>query len=97
MHLYKSLITRDANNQYWIPNTVNQPEIGMVFLNGTSANNFTWSGVKAIKVEEKEKIKYPIPGKPGKFYKHRMDMENIQHFGEYGYMDALTHIGVLPE
>ena len=95
--LYKDLTHKDGNNQYWIPNTINQSEVGMVFLNGNKDDNWTWSGVKALVVEDKEKLKYPIPGKPGKYYKHRMDMENIKHFGERGYMDALSYIGLLPE
>jgi len=95
--LYKDLTHKDKNNQYWIPNTINKPIGGMVFLTGSSDDNWTWSAVKAIKVEEEEKIKYPIPGKPGKYYKHRMDMENIKHFGERGYMDALSYVGLLPE
>ena len=95
--LYKDLTRKDENDQYWIPNTINQPKVGMVFLNGSSEYNWTWSAVKAIKVEEEEKIKYPIPGKSGKYYEYRMDMENIKHFGERGYMDALSYIGLLPE
>ena len=95
--LYKDLTHKDKNDQYWIPNTINQPKVGMVFLNGSSEDNWTWSAVKAIKVGEEEKIKYPIPGKPGKYYEYRMDMENIKHFGERGYMDALSYIGLLPE
>ena len=95
--LYKDLTHKDKNDQYWIPNTINQPKVGMVFLNGNSEYNWTWSAVKAVKVEEEEKNKYPIPGKPGKYYEYRMDMENIKHFGERGYMDALSYIVLLPE
>ena len=96
--LYKDLIYKDKNDQYWIPNTVNQPESGMVFVNGSDKDNWSWAAVKAIKVEAKDKIKYPIPGKSGEYYKHRMDMENLKSFNpERGYMDALSYIGVLPE
>jgi len=96
--LYKDLIYEDKNHQYWIPNTVNQPELGMVFVNGANMNNWSWAAVKAIEVTDKEKLKYPIPGKSGEYYKHRMDMENMKPFNkERGYMDALSYIGVLPE
>jgi len=96
--LYKDLIYKGKNDQYWIPNTVNQPESGMVFVNGSDKDNWSWAAVKAIEVEEKDKIKYPIPGKSGEYYKHRMDMENLKSFDpERGYMDALSYIGVLPE
>jgi|TARA_R110000803_G_scaffold54091_2_gene110734 hypothetical protein len=96
--LYKDLIFKDKSHQNWIPNTVNNPEQGMVFVNGGNKEDWNWSAVKAIKVKDVEKVKYPIPGKPGEYYKHRMDMENMKDFDkERGYMDALSYIGVLPE
>jgi pyruvate-formate lyase-activating enzyme len=97
--LYKDLSWTDPKTGLvWVPNTVNESELGMVFANGVDKDNWSWSAVKAIEVEEKEKIKYPIPGKPGEYYKHRMDMENLKSFEpERGYIDALSYIGVLPE
>ena len=96
--LYKDLIYKDKNNQFWIPNTVNQPELGMVFVNGSNIENWSWAAVKAIGVKENEKLNYPIPGKSGEYYKHRMDMENLKSFDkERGFIDALSYIGVLPE
>jgi hypothetical protein len=97
--LYKDLSWTDPKTGLvWIPNTVNESELGMVFANGTDKNNWSWSAVKAIEVSEEEKIKYPIPGKSGEYYKHRMDMENLKSFdSERGYIDALSYIGVLPE
>ena len=56
--LYKDLSWTDPKTGLiWVPNTVNEPELGMVFANGADKNNWSWSAVKAIKVEEKEKIK----------------------------------------
>jgi len=96
--LYKDLVYIDSNNHYWIPNTVNQPELGMIFVNGSNIENWSWAATKAIEVEEKEKLKYPIPGKPGEYYKHRMDMNNLKEFDkERGFIDALSYIGILPE
>ncbi len=96
--LYKDLIYKDKNDQYWIPNTVNQPELGMVFVNGSNIENWSWAATKAIKVKEEDKLKYPIPGKPGEYYKHRMDMENLKSFDkERGFIEALSYIGILPE
>ena len=70
----------------------------MVFANGNDKNNWSWAAVKAIEVKETEKLKFPIPGKSGEYYKHRMDMENLKSFDpERSYMDALSYIGVLPE
>jgi len=97
--LYKDLSWTDPKTELiWVPNTINQPELGMVFANGVDKNNWSWAAVKAVEVSEKEKIKFPIPGKSGEYYKHRMDMENLKSFDpERGYIDALSYIGVLPE
>ena len=96
-HLYKELMGEDEDGKVWMPSTVNIPEKGMVFANGTNSKNWKWGAAKAIKVKKKEQKKYPIPGKKGKFYKWRMDMANIKSFQEKDYMDALSYIGALPD
>jgi len=95
--LYKDLFYKDEDGKFWMPSTVNIPSQGMVFANGASAFNWNWAAVKAVKVSEEEKTKYPIPGKEGKFYEWRMDMSTLQEFPEREYMEALSYIGVLPE
>ena len=80
-----------------MPSSINIPEQGMVFANGTGAELWKWSAVKAIPVTEEEKEKYPIKSKPGEYYKFRMDMENMMHFDERDYMEALSYIGILPQ
>lgn len=95
--LYKDLVYIDEDKHHWIPSSVNKPKIGMVFIDGTDKEKWKWAGVKAIEIQEEEKIKYPIPGKEGEFYEHRIDMETIKHFEERDYMEALSYIGVLPE
>jgi hypothetical protein len=95
--LYKDVMFKDENNLVWMPTTINLPQQGMVFYNGTSKENAKWSAVKAVKVLEEEKEKYPIKGKPGEFYEYRMDMTTIQSFEMKEFMEALSFIGVLPE
>jgi predicted HNH restriction endonuclease len=93
--LHKDLIFK-INGKYWIPNTINIEDKGMVFANGKEAIDWHWAAVKAIKIKEEEKQKYPIPSKKGKFYEWRMDMSKVEKFKECDFMDALSHIGVLP-
>ena len=95
--LYKDLIYEDEKGQSWLPSTINLLEQGMVFANGSNAENWKWSAVKAIEVKEEEKEKYPIPNKKNKYYKHRMDMTTMKMFDERDFMEALTYIGVLPK
>ena len=95
--LYKDLLYKDENENVWMPTTVNVPTQGMIFANGPSKEDWEWAAVKAVKVTEEEKTKYPIPGKQGEFYEWRMDMTTLQMFPEREFMDALSYIGVLPE
>ena len=95
--LYKDLMFTDDEGKIWMPSSVNSPEQGMIFANGADAFSWKWAAVKAIKVDEEEKTKYPIPGKEGQFYEWRMDMSTLQEFPEREYIDALSYIGVLPE
>lgn len=94
--LYKELIVEDEESKMvWMPSTVNVPEIGMIFADGTSASNWRWAAVKAVPVTEEEKTKYPIPGKKGQYYEWRMDMSTLKHFPERDYIDALDFLGLL--
>ena len=93
--LYKSLAWKDPNTGLiWLPQTINHPTQGMVFANGTDKNNWQWAAVKAIPMPEEEKAKFKAKGKN---YEWKMDMENLRHYPERGYLDALSYIGVLPE
>jgi hypothetical protein len=56
-----------------------------------------WGAVQAVPVKDEEKEKYPIPGKKGQYYQFRMDMSTLKNFDKFGFIDALSYIGVLPE
>lgn len=95
--LYKDLLFTDDEGLVWMPTTINLPQQGMVFYNGTSKEDSKWSAVKAVKVTEEEKEKYPIKGKPGQFYEYRMDMSTIMNYEMKDFMEALSYIGVFSE
>lgn len=84
--LYKDLMFVDENKLVWFPATITLPEKGMVFLDGTSKENWRWAAVKAIEISEEEKEKF------GKEQTHKMDMKNIQYFGQRDFIDALDAI-----
>jgi hypothetical protein len=95
--LYKDLAWKDPETGLiWLPNTINNPEQGMVFANGSDISNWKWAAVKAIQIPKKEQKKHPIPGKPGQFMKFKMDMKNMQLFEERDYIEALSYVGILP-
>ena len=89
--LYKDISWKDPETELiWIPNTINIPELGMVFANGASADEWSWAAVKAVKLEEGDEAK--VEGQT-----HKMDMTTMKTFVERDYMEALSYIGILPE
>tara|TARA_Y100000768_G_scaffold93203_1_gene67344 strand:+ start:4176 stop:4619 length:444 start_codon:yes stop_codon:yes gene_type:complete len=89
--LYKDISWKDPETELiWIPNTINIPELGMVFANGASADEWSWAAVKAVELEEGDEAK--VEGQT-----HKMDMSTMKTFVERDYMEALSYIGVLPE
>jgi hypothetical protein len=90
--LYKELCLEDEETGLiWMPNTINIPDKGMVFADGTRAENWSWAAVKAIPMPEEEKIQFKEKGKD---YEWKMDMETMKHFTEREFMEALDYIGV---
>lgn len=92
--LYKDLMITDTHGKVWMPNTVNHPDKGMVFAQGSNREEWRWTGVKAVPIVEADKKKYPKPGKKNEYYEFRMDMSTAKYFEERNFMDALEYIGI---
>ena len=85
--LYKDLMFEDKNDRVWLPATITLPEKGMVFLDGTDKKNWKWAGVKAIPLQEGDKI-------VAEGQTHKMDMKNVKHFEQKDFMEAADFIGM---
>lgn len=88
--LYKELL-HEVDGLSWMPNTINIPSQGMVFADGSNADNWAWAGVRAIPMTDEEKSKHKAKGKD---YEYKMDTPNLKHFPEADFMEALDFIGV---
>ena len=86
--LYKDLIYKDKEGYHWMPSTINNSEQGMIFIDGTSTEDWKWAACKAIELNEEEKERFP----EGTTYK--MDMKNVNYYNERDFMEALDYIGV---
>lgn len=86
--LYKDLMYIDESNKAWFPATVTLPAKGMVFIDGTSKSDWKWAAVRAIKLTEEDRKGKQFPADQT----HRMDMQNVQHFAQKDFMDALEII-----
>ena len=87
--LHKDLIHIDDKKRVWAPATITIPEKGMVFVDGTSKEDWKWSAVKAIEITEEERKEKNFP----EGQTHKMDMPNAKLYGKKDFMDALEHIG----
>jgi hypothetical protein len=85
--LYKDLRFKDENNLYWYPTSINLPQNGMVFAEGTSTEDWSWSAVPVRKLKLKEKLKFP------RGITHVPDMKKKKSFGQNEFMDGLDFIG----
>ena len=86
--IYKDLVTEDSTGQYWMPSTINNPEQGMIFIDGTSTKDWKWAACPAIEIPEEEKDRFPEGST------HKMDMQNVKRFDERDFIEALDYIGV---
>jgi len=80
-----------------MPTTINLPQQGIVFYNGTNKENAKWAAAKAVKVLDEEKEKYPIKGKPGEFYEWRIDMSTLKGFETKEFAEALDYLDISPK
>jgi|TARA_Y100000287_G_C14042881_1_gene267234 hypothetical protein len=90
--LYKDLAWTDPDTELiWLPTTINEEQLGMVFANGQNSSTWSWSAVKARPLTEDElkEVENKITHKP--------DMSTMKNFHERDFMEALSYIGVLPE
>jgi len=87
--LYKDLLFEDSDNRIWAPATITLPNKGMVFLDGSSQKTWQWAAVKSIEITEEDRKTKKFP----KDQTTKMDMKNMQHFGQKEFMDALEVIG----
>lgn len=92
--LYKDLLFTDTDKRCWLPAVVSLPDQGMVYLDGTSKEDWKWAAVQSIPLT-KEDRKEQINGRPKypKGVNTRADMKNIKYFEQTDFMDALEVIG----
>jgi hypothetical protein len=87
--LYKDLAWTDKETELiWLPHTINEPSLGMVYASGTNTEDWMWAAVKAKKLKKKDQKKYNTT--------HKSDMSTLTLFKERDYMDALSYINLIP-
>jgi hypothetical protein len=86
--LYKDVKYIDQESRVWYPISVNLPDRGTVFLNGTSKEDIKWSAIKVIELTEEEKKEPKYKG-----LTFKSDAKSLQNFGE-DFIEACDYIGL---
>jgi hypothetical protein len=96
--LYKDVRFVDSERGLtWYPTVLNVPSMGLVFVDGTTKEDWAWKAAPAVDVGDHEREKYPVPGKPGEFYTRRMSMELAKAFAQTEFTEACKYIGLIKE
>ena len=86
--LFKDVKYTDEEGRVWYPTSVNIENSGTVFLNGKSADDVQWSGIKVVELTEDEKQQPKYKGKT-----HKSDAKSLKSFGD-DFIEACDYIGV---
>jgi len=86
--LYKDIKGKDDEGKVWYPISINIPDKGTVFLNGTDVKDVRWSAIKVVSLteEEKQEPKY-------KNLTYKSDAKSLKNFGE-DFIEACDYIGL---
>jgi hypothetical protein len=87
--LYKDLKSIDNEGKVWYPIVVENEE-GIVFIDGATKDNWTWSAIKNRSLTEEEKKIYVEQGK--EIPKHKSDTTTKRNFGRVGFLEAISYI-----
>ena len=87
--LIKDLEFIDEDEFVWYPSTINVPEKGILFPNGTSKDNWQWSVAPLTLIKDEEKAKFP------KNQTHKVDLAGMEYFPKESYALAVTRLNAL--
>jgi hypothetical protein len=87
--LIKDLEFTDSDGFVWYPSTINVPEKGILFPNGSGSNTWGWSVASLIPISKQEKARFP------KNQKYKVDLKNVRNFPREEFALAVTTLNSL--
>ena len=85
--LYKEIKHTDSEGRVWYPHIINVEGKGTVFANGSSKDDWEWSGIKSVLLTKEEKKTAKFKGK-----EFKSDSSTLKNFGQ-DYFEACDYIG----
>lgn len=85
--LYKDLLYIDSEGKIWYPSTITLPNKGIVFLDGSSIEDWTWTAALSIPIPDEDKHRFSNEQTT------KIDYTQKKVFHKKDFMDALEYIG----
>lgn len=93
--LYKDLLYEDEDGFIWAPKVINIATLGILFVEGTSADNYQWCFAPEVIIPNDQQYRYPKKDSPGEFHTHRVDMNLKKLYGQLDFILAMQESGIL--
>jgi hypothetical protein len=87
--LIKELEFIDQDSFIWYPSTINIPEQGILFANGSGKDAWGWTVAPLIPVLKEEKKRFP------KGQTHKVDISKMEHFLKENFALAVSKLNSL--
>lgn len=81
----------------WIPSVIQIPGKGIVFPDGVSTEKWGYRYAPEVEIPEDEQKDWPIPGRDGKYYTSRVDMEQSTPYKWDEFRDAIANLGLVKD
>jgi Fe-S cluster biosynthesis and repair protein YggX len=78
----------DSECRAWYPTSINIEEKGTIFANGSSSENWQWSAIKTVLLNEQELNNLRFKGKT-----YKSDPSSLKNFGN-DFLSALEYLGI---
>ena len=90
--LYRDLSFLDSDGYVWYPATIIVPDKGMVYIDGTSIEDWEWAATPMRALTKKEKRLKQYKGK-----EYVADSAKTRKFGKNGFLEAAMSLGMFEE
>ena len=84
-------------NIVWLPSVLNMGDRGIIYPEGTSADDWVWKYAKVKKLEESERKNYPVPNKTDEYYESILEVKEAKVYDRLDFFGACKDMGIIKE
>ncbi len=81
----------ETSGLIWYPSFMQLPT-GMLYCDEDSNSQLQWKVAGVVEITEKDRQKYPIPGKSDEYFTTRLDVDSAKTYDKYDFETALDEL-----